>query len=53
MNKLKSLTRWEAMLCLLLIPAVVLMGALIFLTPPPLDQYNWVRAQDLVISSNE
>ena len=47
MNKLKSLTRWEAMLCLLLIPAVVLMGALIFLTPPPLDQYNWVRAQDL------
>ena len=47
MNKLKSLTRWEAMLCLLLIPAVVLMGALIFLTPPPLDQYDWVRAQDL------
>lgn len=47
MNKLKSLTRWEAMLCLLLIPAVVLMGALIFLTPPSLDQYDWVRAQDL------
>ena len=47
MNKLKSLTRWEAMLCLLLIPAVVLMGALIFLTPLPLDQYDWVRAQDL------
>ena len=47
MNKLKSLNRWEAVVCLLLIPAVVLMGALIFLIPPALDQYDWVRAQDL------
>ena len=47
MNKLKSLNRWEAVVCLMLIPAVVLMGALIFLIPPALDQYDWVRTEDL------
>lgn len=46
MKKVKQLKRWEAMVCILLIPTVLLMVILLFFVPPVLEQYQWVRPED-------